>query len=48
MTVYLGKDRKHVTPSVTVIHPSVAGLATRIEHMGQELYVNIFFISIII
>jgi len=45
MTVYLGKDRKYVTPSVTVTHASVAGLAARIGHMGHELYMNIFFIS---
>jgi hypothetical protein len=43
MTVYLGKDRIHVTASMTVTHASVAGLAARIGYMGHELYMNIFF-----
>jgi len=43
MTMYLGKDRKHVIPSMTVTHASVAGLAARIGHMGHKLYMNFFF-----
>jgi hypothetical protein len=43
MTVYLGKDRKHVTPSMTVTHAAVAGLAARLEHVGHKLYMDRFF-----
>ena len=43
MTVYLGKDRKYVTRSVTVTHASVAGLAARIGHTGHEVVHEHFF-----
>ena len=45
MTVYLGKDRKHVTPSMTATHATVTGLATGIEHLGNKLYMDNFFSS---
>ena len=45
MTVYLGKDRKRVTTSMTATHANVTGLAARIEHVGQKLYMNSFFSS---
>jgi hypothetical protein len=41
--MYLGKDRKHVTSSMTVTHATVAGLAARIEHVGHRLYMDSFF-----
>ena len=44
MTVYLGKDRKHVTPS-TATHVTVRGLAARIEHVGHKLYMGSFLSS---
>ena len=37
MTMYLGKDRKHVTSSFTATHAAVTGLAARIEHLGHNL-----------
>ena len=45
MTVYLGKDRKRVTPSMTTTHATVTGLAARIEHSGHKLYIDSFFSS---
>jgi hypothetical protein len=46
MTVYLGKDRKHVTSSMTATHANVSGLAARIEHVGHKLYVDNFISSV--
>jgi len=43
MTVYLGKDREHVTPSITATHATVTGLAARIQHLGRKLYMDKFF-----
>ena len=43
MTVYLDKDGKHVTPSITATHATVTELAARIEHMGRKLYMDNFF-----
>jgi hypothetical protein len=45
MTVYLGKDRKCVTPSMTVTQANVTGLAARIEHVRHKLYNDNFFSS---
>jgi hypothetical protein len=45
MTVCLGKDRKHTTPS-TATHVSVRGLAARIEHVGHKLYMGSFLSSL--
>jgi hypothetical protein len=45
MTVYLGKDRKHVTPSMTATYANVTGLTVRTEHVGHRLYVDNFFSS---
>jgi hypothetical protein len=45
MTVYLGKDRKHVTPSKTATHANVTGLAARSGHVGHRLYMDNFFPS---
>ena len=37
-TMYLGKDRKCVTPSLTATtHATVPGLAARIEHVEHKL-----------
>jgi hypothetical protein len=44
MTVYLGKDRKLATPTMTATHATVAGLG-RIENLGHELYMENFFFS---
>ena len=43
MTAYLGKDRKHVTPSMTATHATVTGLAIRSGHVGHKLYTGNFF-----
>ena len=43
MTVYAGKDRKHVTPSMTATHATVTGLAARSERVGHKLYMGNFF-----
>jgi hypothetical protein len=40
MTVYLGKDRKCATPSMTATQATVAGLAARNEHVRQKLYMD--------
>ena len=37
MIVYLGRDRKHVTPSMTATHANVIGLAARTGHVGHKL-----------
>jgi hypothetical protein len=42
--VYLGKDRKHATPS-TATHVTVRGLPARIEHKGHKLYIGSFLSS---
>jgi hypothetical protein len=46
MTVYLGKDRKHATPSMTVTHATVTGLAARSGHVGHKVYMGNFFSSL--
>jgi hypothetical protein len=38
VTVYSGKDRKRVAPSLTATDTSVTGLATRTENVGYKLY----------
>jgi hypothetical protein len=45
MTVYLGKDKKHVTPSMTATHATVTGLTARTKHVGHKVYVDNFFYS---
>jgi hypothetical protein len=35
MTMYLGKDRKCASPSMTATHATVRGLAARIERLGH-------------
>jgi len=45
ITVYLHKDRKRVTPSMTATHATVTGLAARIEHVGHKLYTDNFVSS---
>ena len=40
MTVYAGKDRKHVTPSMTATHVTVTELTVRIENVGHTLYMD--------
>ena len=47
MTMYLGKDRKYVTPS-TATHVTVTGLAARIEHVGHKLYIDSFLSSLVL
>jgi len=49
MTVYLGKERKHVTPSMTATHANVTGLVAKNEYVGHKLYMGSFyFISTVI
>jgi len=38
MNMYLGKDGKRATPSMTATRATVTGLAARIEH-GQFLFI---------
>jgi len=45
MTVYLDKDRKCVTPSMTATHATVTGFTARNEHGGHTLYIDNFFPS---
>jgi len=45
ITMYLHKDRKCVTPSMTATHATVTGLAARIEHVGHKLYMDNFVSS---
>jgi len=40
---YLGKDRKCAAGTMTAIHTTLIGLTTRIENVGQKLYVNYFY-----
>jgi hypothetical protein len=44
--MYLGKDRKVVTPTMTASHATVTGLMRRIENQGHKLYMNNFFSSL--
>jgi hypothetical protein len=46
MTVYLGKDRKCVTPSMIATHATVTGFIAKNEHVGHKLYVDNFFSSL--
>jgi hypothetical protein len=41
MNMYLGKDGKHATPSMTATHATVTGLAARTEH-GHKFYMDNF------
>ena len=45
VTVYLGKDRKCVTPSMAATHATVTGFTARNEHVGHKLYVDNFVLS---
>jgi hypothetical protein len=38
MSVYLGRDRKYATASMTATHATVTGLTTRTENSGHKLY----------
>jgi hypothetical protein len=42
MSVYLDKDRKRVTATMTANHATVSGLTTRIENLGHKLYMDNF------
>jgi hypothetical protein len=44
MTVYLGKERKLLTATMTATHATVAGLMT-IENVGYKLYMDNSFSS---
>jgi hypothetical protein len=43
--VYLGKDRKHATATITATHTTVTGLTTRTENLGHKLDMHNFFSS---
>jgi len=43
MRVYLGKDRKCVTGTMTATHATVTGLTSRIENVEYKLYMDNFF-----
>ena len=45
MTVYLDKDRKCVTPSITATQASATGFTARNEHVGHKLYMGNFYLS---
>lgn len=40
ITVFLRKDRQHVTPSMTATHETVTGLVARIEHVRHKSYTD--------
>lgn len=42
MTIY-GKDGKHESTSMTVIHITVTGLATKFENVGHTVYKETLF-----
>jgi hypothetical protein len=44
-TMHAGKDRKHVTPSMTAIHATVTELTARIKNVGHKVYMNSIFSS---
>jgi hypothetical protein len=48
MSLYLGRDRKHVTAAMMGTHAAVSGLATRIENLGHKLYMDNFFSHLLI
>jgi hypothetical protein len=45
MTMYLGKDRKLATPTMTATCATVTGLTRRIENLGHKLNMDNFFSS---
>jgi hypothetical protein len=45
MSVYLRRDRKRVTASMTATYATVTGLTTRIENFGHILCMDNFFSS---
>jgi hypothetical protein len=45
MSVYLERDRKCATASMTTTHATVTGLTTRIENFGHKFYMDNFFSS---
>jgi hypothetical protein len=45
MSVYLGKDRKHATATMTATHANVSGLTARIKNLGHKLYMDNVFSS---
>jgi hypothetical protein len=45
MSIFLDKDRKCMTPSMTATQATVTGLAARIEHVRDMLYMDNFFSS---
>jgi hypothetical protein len=46
MLMYLGRDRKHVTATMTTVHATVSGLTIRIRNFGHELCMDSFFLLI--
>jgi hypothetical protein len=38
MTVCLGKDKQHASPSVTATHPTVAEFTARLDNVRYQLY----------
>ena len=45
MTVYVCKDRKRVTPSMTATHVTVTELIAKSENVGHSLYTGNVFSS---
>jgi hypothetical protein len=45
MSVYLGRDRKCATATVTVTYATISGLTIRIEYFGHKLNIDSFFFS---
>ena len=45
MTVYLGKDRKHATSSMTATLATLTELAAMIKYVEHKLYMDNFFSS---
>jgi hypothetical protein len=40
MSVYLGRDKKRATATMTANHATVSGRTTRIENLGHKLYMD--------
>jgi outer membrane murein-binding lipoprotein Lpp len=43
MIVYLSKDERSMTPSMTAAHATATRLTARLENMVHKLYISNFF-----
>jgi hypothetical protein len=45
IAVYWGRDKIHVTATVTAIHAAMTELTVRIENMGHKVFMKNLFLS---